>query len=153
MTIEDDGLCYCPLTKYFSKSDGVCYACQSKCNKCSNEYSCDTYLTCPNPFQELQADGSCLFNCPSGSHQDSTTCGTCDDPNCEICDPTGGQCGLCSGDFYLDLKTYTCKDSCPVDSLTIETSNTHDLMETPVRYCRPYTNVEHNYTYWVDSSS
>lgn len=62
-------------------------------------------------------------------------------------------CGLCKTGFVLDLNTYTCVNSCPSNSFAISSTNTHFFAGTQVDYCRPYSNIANNYTYYVDSNS
>ena len=62
---------------------------------------------------------------------------------------------LCQNGYYLDIKTYTCVQTCPSSSKTISTTNTYSKgTAMSVNYCRPFVNSTTNsYEYFVDPTS
>eukprot|EP00347_Sterkiella_histriomuscorum_P015561 403356565 len=121
--------------QYYDLQTQKCEYCAEGCAQCTSADSC---LKCQN--DELfvdSSDGNCKF-CTPGQFYNQTS-GTCENCKCYNSNEnrcfTEDFCPVCPVGQYLNLDTFQCSSSCPVDQDMIVIEN-HTAVKDNVAYCR-----------------
>ena len=105
--LADNSSCLsvCPDGFYENTTDHSCYACDEKCEICSqNSTFCQVCNSTVGPTESFwfSANSSCLLACPDGFYEDYVDhkCYACDN-KCSLCDVNSTFCQECtpSGTF------------------------------------------------------
>eukprot|EP00347_Sterkiella_histriomuscorum_P017693 403348360 len=148
----------CSSSLYYDTVLMTCASCPTGCATCISENQCSTCLATSMTVSQISGLCECPshFQCQTGAHLTNTSCNTCSDSNCKVCNQVGSSqhCAMCQNGYYLDIKTYTCVQSCPAMSKAISSAKVQGQTGNAIRYCRPFVNnTNYQYEYYVDPNS